>query len=67
MTTPPPTPPQRIITLASEPDRIWQLCRCEDCGLVEQCTPSSDFYARPGRTGLCCESCWRCSFRQEQS
>jgi hypothetical protein len=49
----------RICTLGTELDRAGQLCLCEDCGNIGYCTPRSDYYARPGRTGLCCEGCMR--------
>jgi hypothetical protein len=38
-------------------DIAYRICRCFKCGIEHACTPSFDFYTRPGRTELYCEPC----------
>lgn len=41
-------------------DRAYKLCRCSECGIVQQCTPAFDFYVRndqPEDGPLTCERC----------
>lgn len=50
---------ERIFTHASDGYAGRQLCECSECGLVERCVPSFDFYVREGdATGsLVCQNC----------
>ena len=40
-------------------DRRHKMCKCNDCGIIERCTPSNDFYTLPDKPDgfLYCERC----------
>lgn len=40
-------------------DRRYKRCKCNNCGVIETCTPSHDFYTTNSATGpLLCQSCF---------
>jgi hypothetical protein len=56
------------ITHDTEP-RAYRLCKCHECGIVAQCTPSFDFYtdsvADLNGEPLRCEMCFRDELRRQ--
>lgn len=41
-------------------DWSYKTCRCNSCGIVEVCTPITDFYVVNGKGGkLYCERCYQ--------
>jgi hypothetical protein len=53
---------EKILTHCTE-DARYRLCKCSECGLVAQCTPSFDFYTESleplNGEPLWCEICFR--------
>lgn len=47
-------------------DRRFRFCQCRECGVVERCTPSNDFFTTDsagGGDGLLCERCFDAHLR----
>lgn len=45
-------------------DRGYKICKCNQCGIVTECTPSFDFFTTDSDTGpLICEPCLMVNMR----
>jgi hypothetical protein len=51
---------EAVITHGGIP-RSYKLCKCNNCGIVEKCTFSRDFYTTTDKNGpLLCQTCmWK--------